>query len=582
LGAGGQAAVYEVKTEVGQIVALKTPHPQHSDPRSIARFRQEAEVMARFKHPHLVQLYAWGEHDGWPFFTMPVYRGGTLRSRLAEFQAAPERAVAVMVNVAEAVHYLHSRGAVHRDLKPNNVLLDEAGEPHLSDFGLVKFVGDSTDSSLSPLEETKTGCVQGTPPYMPPEQAAGANRAVGPHWDVWSLGVMLYELLTGQRPYEAPDADVLLRLINTSDPPRPRSLKPSLDPELEAIILACLQREPTAEYASAALVAARLRAWLAKQKLPGWLSRHRWKLTAAGACLTAAAAALLLREPGRSEVLDRVRARLARGEAVDLLTAHRGAAVPWRVVVGQEASWVRQTPTGPLAVDSTGAALIELMDDPGVESYRFRVTVARVTDPNRSDPTLGLYFAHRRVASQLGDAHFFAGYWFREPLASLPGPAPGAVADVGPPPKRAEGGVVMKLDLGPIEPPHGSREAQLWGLYLHPDGSLRTHKSTPIQKRPYPLEGATGRHVLEVTADATGYRLSWDGQPAGKLKRPVPEGNIHNIDHQLAAPADPPLDFAPRGGLGLYVEGGSASFESAELTPLPPGLDVSSPKDPAP
>jgi Protein kinase domain len=567
LGTGGQAAVYEVKTEVGQVVALKTPLRQHADERAIARFRQEAEVMARFKHPHLVQLYAWGERDGWPYFTMPVYGGGTLKSRLAEFQANPERAVTVMIKVADAVHYLHSRGAVHRDLKPNNVLLDEAGEPHLSDFGLVKFVGDATYSGLSPVDETRTGCVQGTLPYMPPEQAAGANWAVGPHWDVWSLGVMLYELLTGQRPYEAPDAEVLLRLIDTSEPPRPRSLKPSLDPELEAIILGCLQREPTAEYSSAAKVAARLRAWLAKHKRPGWLRRHRWASGIALACIAAVAITapfLRKREPDREQRLQSARAALARGETVALV-ADGKPAIPVQFLAGRNKAVIAPDATS-FNITAADTALLELLDDPGIEHYYYR---ARLRSEPSSRPKVGLYFARQTITQDGGTTHFVGVFRFQEPL--VPNTSVSQPRDVSAILKQLPKGAKVAAATIKNTAPDGDRSVE-WGGYFLPNPDARVVSYTdPIATPAMPLGGwdhpEEGR-LLEVEVAPAAFRLSWDGKELASVTRPIDSTVIDRIAYRLEKPLDAPLQFSARGGLGLYIDGGSVDVLSAEIVPV--------------
>src|SRR5262249_61930108 len=160
----------------------------------------------------------------------------------------PRAAAGLVRKIAQAVHYAHGKGILHRDLKPANVLLDENGEPRVSDFGLAKLMDDIApavaETEDAGMELTELGQRVGTPAYMAPEQAAGRNDLVGPATDVWALGAILYELLTGRRPFAAPDKDELARLIQTQDPARPCAQRPELDEGLERVVLKCLEKTP--------------------------------------------------------------------------------------------------------------------------------------------------------------------------------------------------------------------------------------------------------------------------------------------------------------------------------------------------
>src|SRR5947209_16857732 len=178
---------------------------------------------------------------------------GRLARHLDEQRDGPA-AAALIEKVARAVHYLHGMNILHRDLKPLNILLDDQGEPSVSDFGIAKLVDDD-------LELTVRGSVLGTRPYMAPEQAAGRNDEVGPASDVWALGVILYELVAGQRPFVGDTDAALTRAILSTDPPTPRSVRPGLSADLETIALKCLRKEPAERYASAEVLADDLAHW---------------------------------------------------------------------------------------------------------------------------------------------------------------------------------------------------------------------------------------------------------------------------------------------------------------------------------
>jgi serine/threonine-protein kinase len=257
LGRGGMGVVYRAQqTSLGREVALKMIlRGQLASPADRGRFEAEAQAAARLDHPGIVPVYEVGEIDGCPYFSMKYVRGTTLAQRLAEHPLPPREAARILAAVARAVHFAHMRGVLHRDLKPSNILLDEQGEPHVSDFGLAKHVSDD-------LELTRTGNVLGTPAYMAPEQAAGARAQIGPRSDVYSLGVILYHMLTGRPPFQAASPAEMVLLVLEQDPVPPRMLNPKADRDLEMICLRCLQKPADLRYASAAALADDLEAFL--------------------------------------------------------------------------------------------------------------------------------------------------------------------------------------------------------------------------------------------------------------------------------------------------------------------------------
>ena len=258
IGRGGMGVVYRARQKsLRRIVAVKMLLRRDlATMADLARFRSEAEAAARLDHPGIVSIFEVGEHDGLPFYSMRLIEGTTLAKRLDAGPVPPREAATILASVAAAVDAAHHRGVLHRDLKPSNILIDAAGNPHVSDFGLAKRIEQDQDV-------THTGAILGTPCYMSPEQAAGSRGDVGPASDVWSLGAILYQTLTGRPPFQATNPMDTLLAVLENDPPVPRSLDPSVNRDLEMIALKSLQKPQDLRYSSAAALAADLRAFLA-------------------------------------------------------------------------------------------------------------------------------------------------------------------------------------------------------------------------------------------------------------------------------------------------------------------------------
>src|SRR5262245_23807492 len=252
LGRGGMGVVYKAQhLALKRTVALKMLAAGHPNPAERARFRSEAEAVARLQHPNIVQIHEVGEVDGRPFFALEYVAGGSLAERLAGRPLAPRDAARLVAVLAEAMHLAHSRNLVHRDLKPANVLLaGEAGtpvdqcEPKVTDFGLVRQL--DADSS-----QTFDGVVMGTPSYMAPEQAEGRASSAGPAADVYALGAILYECLTGRPPFKGVTPLETLEQVRTREPAALSSCNRQAPRDLETICLKCLRKEPEQRYASA-------------------------------------------------------------------------------------------------------------------------------------------------------------------------------------------------------------------------------------------------------------------------------------------------------------------------------------------
>jgi serine/threonine protein kinase len=244
LGQGGMAAVYKAyQPNVDRYVALKIL-PRHfaSDPQFVARFEQEAKVLAKLQHPHILPVHDYGAADGYTYIVMPFIQNGTLADLLKGRRLPLAQIGRIISQIGDALDYAHSRGLVHRDIKPSNVLLDERGNCLLTDFGIAKILEDNSNLTV-------TGGIMGTPAYMSPEQ--GRGEKVDHRTDIYALGVILYEMATGRVPYTAETAmAVMLKHIN--DPlPLPRTLNPALPEGLERVILKSLAKQPSDRFASA-------------------------------------------------------------------------------------------------------------------------------------------------------------------------------------------------------------------------------------------------------------------------------------------------------------------------------------------
>jgi tRNA A-37 threonylcarbamoyl transferase component Bud32 len=291
LGQGGMGVVYKARQiKLGRLVALKMVLAgSHADENELARFKTEAETVARLNHPHIVQIYDVGEHQGLPFLCLEYVEGGCLRGRFDGKPWQPRLAAELVEIMARAVQAAHEAGIVHRDLKPANVLLTAEGEPKIADFGLARLLDHAS-------ERTRTGTIMGTPGYMAPEQALGHSKEVGPAADIFSLGAILYQALTGKPPFEGPTHFATLRLTVDQEVERPSIQNPEVDRDLEAICLKCLEKTPEQRYASALGLADDLRRWLSGQpveaRLPGtWEWLVRWMK---GQMITTAAVLFLL------------------------------------------------------------------------------------------------------------------------------------------------------------------------------------------------------------------------------------------------------------------------------------------------
>jgi serine/threonine-protein kinase len=274
LGRGAMGVVYKAwEPALQRYVALKMMlGGEQAAPAEVSRFRSEAQAAAGLSHRHIVPVYHVGESDSRLFFSMKYVEGTTLAALVRQGPLQPRRAARYLTAISRAVQHAHEHGILHRDLKPSNVLIDGEDQPVVTDFGLAKRVEGG--ASL-----TGTGVIVGTPSYMAPEQAAGSPGQVGPASDVYSLGAILYELVTGRPPFQAASVVEVLLMVRGEEPVPPRRLNPAIDADLELICLKCLEKRPSHRYASAAALADDLEAFLQSEPVSARVNSLRYFLS---------------------------------------------------------------------------------------------------------------------------------------------------------------------------------------------------------------------------------------------------------------------------------------------------------------
>jgi tetratricopeptide (TPR) repeat protein len=313
LGRGGMGVVYKAQQlGLNRIVALKMILAgKYAEAGELQRFQAEAEAIARLKHPHIVQIYEVGEHNGLPFFSLEYCPAGSLDRKLNGTPLPPQEAATLVEVLARAMQAAHEKGIAHRDLKPANVLLGEGGEPKITDFGLAK--------KLEEAGQTHSGAIMGTPSYMAPEQARGQNRAVGPATDVYALGAILYECLTGRPPFKATTAAETLWQVLNEEPVPPARLNPRVPRDLETVCLKCLEKGQGRRYPSAGELAEDLRRFRAGEQvrarpLGPWGRTAKWARRQPTVAALLAAVALALLGGTAVSTWERVRAVAAETE----------------------------------------------------------------------------------------------------------------------------------------------------------------------------------------------------------------------------------------------------------------------------
>jgi hypothetical protein len=564
---GGQGVVYRAwQKNVGRVVAVKVIRLEDSaDPRSQELFRSEARAIARLEHPNVIRLYEYGETEEGPYFTMEFAEGGSLARRLSPARAParllpPREAAALLATLARAMEYVHARGIVHRDLKPANVLFARDGTPKIADFGLVKWL--ARDSTLIGPDR-----LAGTLNYMAPEQTGSKHEKVGAPADLYGLGAVLYECLTGQPPFRHEGNPVALLARVRSEPPvPPRRLDPAVPQDLETICLKCLEKKPDRRFLDAGQLADRLERFLRGEPIPErpprWyqkvgrqaLRRPVASLMLLFACLLLAAGpfAVPYLDPDRPR--KEIRARLAEGKPF-VLPDEGKLPGPFHILAGPSGMLSQAPGQKGFTVDTHDFALLELIDDPGRDSYRFSAEIRH--DGAAGLARLGLYISYRQQQDENGNRKLgFLAFTF---------------ADRGDRARDRKGN--PSGNVQPLFFLHRRKN----GRHFLPESPVLCPAYPFTPKAPFTRPGPWRNIAVEVRP--TGVQVFWrEGGvlrkvfdlPAKKLAREIETDkalltgtDVHDFD-------DFPYAFTPRAGLGLVVVSCRAAIRNMTLEPLPP------------
>jgi serine/threonine-protein kinase len=574
VGQGGMSIVFKaVQRTLRRVVAVKMLlAARQADTDAMTRFCIEGEAVARLHHPNVVQIHQLGEYHGQLFLVMEYLEGGSLADRLTAGPLPEREAAGLLAAVARAADAIHKAGIIHRDLKPSNVLFAADGAPKITDFGLARLLDDAEGAN------TRTESILGTVTYMAPEQAWGTARDLGPTTDVYALGTILYETLTGGPPFRGANRLETLERVRKEEPTPPRRLRPDLSRLLGAICLKCLEKEPANRYVSASALAEDLESWMqgqpTKARPISRLSRtvralrRRWQWAAAAVVALAGVVLGVIdhvrTDPDRPRRL--IEDALARGETV-VLIGSAGGPRWYRWICGQEASQVHVPADGPLTLHSWSLAMLELVADPRIDRYRLCARVRH--EQTHLNEGVGVYFAHRRYPISAGVLDFYGQMTFDD------------VTD----PLELFGRLFSRRDLKGAEAPQRTT-LPLLVPRLSAQGHDRNWccKGKEVQGRAFAPAGPgkTAWHGLAVEVTPEGVRGFWDGQEIGALSA---DEFVRSTTAELAHQAHEPdaavflrelrLAYVPRGGLGLWVCRGSVSYSNVLVEPL------GKPSDPA-
>lgn len=555
---GGMGMVYEaVQLATGRTVALKLVNPVGAQDRvTQERFAREVRALAALKHPNIVPVYDAGDWHGFPYYAMEFVAGGTLSHHIERVRADLRGAVRLMAKATRAVAAMHAAGVLHRDLKPLNILLGANDEPMVADLGLARWADDESDL-------TNSGLPVGTRQYMAPEQTHGRRTDYTPACDVWALGVTLYEVLTGRRPFsDDGDTDVYVR-IRSEEPPPIASLAGGVPAELEAVVLTCLAKRPEDRYASAAALADDLERWLAgapvlapQAPAPAPAAplapspaepRHRARAFVASATVVLLAVVLAGASgvfggapvPKPAPPKKTLAERVAAGEKVKLTDDKGVPTVPWSLTKGHE---LTEKALGDFhGFASTGVGLADLADEAWGRPIRIEadVTVGYDTDPNTA---AGVYVGRRRWDG-LAFTHESL-VWF----------------GVGP---RLDGGPPKKREL-----------ACLTGLYWWNHDRHRTSSIFEEKRAPWHHVGdADQRRLARVVIEVRENEIC--GTVDGELLKPVGETPARAELARIVAdrPRFPQYTFTPSAfgtGIGVFCRHADCAVLNLTVSKLDP------------
>ncbi|VTR97887.1 serine threonine protein kinase : Serine/threonine protein kinase OS=Singulisphaera acidiphila (strain ATCC BAA-1392 / DSM 18658 / VKM B-2454 / MOB10) GN=Sinac_0905 PE=3 SV=1: Pkinase [Gemmata massiliana] len=553
LGRGGMGVVFKARQpHADRVVALKVIRGTGTvDSHLHGRLITEARALARLSHPNIVQVFEVGE-EGTPFFSMEYVEGGTLAERIRRDGSLEPGAAADLVRVlAGAVGAAHDAGILHRDLKPANVLLKADGTPKVADFGLAKWLSGGSGP-------TTGGAILGTPSYMAPEQAAGRVSDVGPWTDVYALGAILYETLTGVPPFRADTALATATLVTGTEPVAPRKRRPALPAQLEAICLKCLEKRPGGRYSTARALADDLDRWRRGESTVArplsWV-RRAWRVVRPRSVVAALSTALLATVTGHlitqyptdpDAVTKRYTRELTAGRSVTLV--NKTGPPAWsRWAEGQGQLTTSAEYSEVLRVEATSLALLELLPDPGCDRYRItaEILVERFGDKLVRS---GVYFGRQSFGGPGGAecVCFFAacledsldrpgGHWSEGALVAVEGLvwAPGTGA------KKA--GAVNQL---PGRSPIRSDRWRELTIEIAPE-------------RVRVLFGESGGAPVEAAVC-----------PVDKLTKRATKSSRETLDRITQSNGTILWSWVPRAPIGVLIENGAIAVRNVSVEPM--------------
>jgi hypothetical protein len=540
LGRGGLGLVLRVTRGPGHPeLALKILRAgDAATPAERRTLQRELEASRRLFHPNLVPILDSGESEGRPWLVMPLMHGGSLSARLDQGNLPPHEAVRIVLAAARGVAHAHELGILHRDLKPANILLDENGEPHVTDFGLARFADAHTRYTMS-------GQLLGSVPYMAPEQASGHSHEATPATDVWAFGVILYELITGKRPFEGSTAEILDRVREVRYSPA-SSVEPTIPRPLDAIIRRCLQRSPQRRYANARELANDLERWLSGSPVSAVMAEPvatRWSASVGLGLLlilVMLAGGLLVHSPAVETVSEHPSQRVAPGNKIYLWTPGKGP-IAHRFVFGEDISSFSPK-RRPGVLGAVSATLMELLPaDAQRGPYRLTLRCRQVVGGELTD--IGLYCGYSSHGPADKQIHRFMQMTYQEPGHFM----------------QSKNDQVVIASLHPrmlIERP-GMKPLPIGGAGL------------PL-KRP-PVQGFRRNdppvRLLELEVYPDRWVARFDGV-AGKFTHKEAADSIHFYTEIQNLRGLPPVDLGPTQPAGLIVWGSTMEVYSVKYEPL--------------
>lgn len=546
VGKGGMGVVFKAwQVRAERVVAIKMIRfGLHHDETLRERFGKEARLLAQLKHRNIVPMYDVGEHDDLPFFVMEFVDGNNLSRKLSGKPADPKYAAQTVEQLALAMQTAHDSGILHRDLKPSNVLLASDGTPKISDFGLAKHLDQSSAQTVS-------GAVLGTPSYMAPEQAAGRTRDIGPATDIYALGAILYEMLTGNAPFQAATPAETMQRVIRDEPSRPGAVA-NVPRDLEAICLKCLEKQPALRYSRAAALADDLARWQRGEpthaRPAGWPRRlmrrlRRSRLAAALAALVVILAVVfpfLNRNSGDQQnpipnwprVLQE---KLDKRQPITLI-GQVGEPEGFEWLVGESMSKATVAPDAPFTIYSAATALVQLIPHVSWDHYRFRAEVLH-KESARANP-VGVFIGHSRQATAKGPIDCCIRFGFNDRRAG----------DVN------QGQVVIDGMVGGHD-----------------------HRYAPGHRYALPRPGEKIWRKMEVLVSPQKVQVDWDGKKFfheyswHELSTPFKDqlAVLPKVVPNLAHLSAITVDFQPHSGMGVFVNNGAAQFRNLSIEPLP-------------